>query len=185
MFETIADARKGTTAVNRIYKGNTLVWSRYNWEKWSCQKTTNYSTGLTFEAETTMAIDTRVSGRFFKRRAWSNWEGVVFSDDIQVANYPAQDLYTAGYVWGDIGRQNLAPIGDTVMRFTGLTSSSILVALYSVEKIEDGFTYSKGSTNYGIVTGNQGDYPSNGRHSDGYWYVSIGAMGFEEEEGNP
>lgn len=71
------------------------------------------------------------------------------------------------------------------MRFTGLTSSSILVALYSVEKIEDGFTYSKGSTNYGIVTGNQGDYPSNGRHSDGYWYVSVGAMGFEEEEGNP
>ena len=57
-------------------------------------------------------------------------------------------------------------------------------AVRQVKETSEASGYSKGNTNYGIVPGNQGDYPSNGRHSDGYWYVSVGAMGFEEEEGN-
>ena len=58
------------------------------------------------------------------------------------------------------------------------------VNTYQVVPVDSGETvYVKGNISYGIVNGNPGDYPANGRHSDGYWYVSKGAIGYPSEEG--
>lgn len=45
-----------------------------------------------------------------------------------------------------------------------------------------GTDYNKGSTSYGLVRGAPGTYPSNGRASDGYWYVDRGETGFDGTE---
>ena len=58
------------------------------------------------------------------------------------------------------------------------------VDTFKVVPVDSGETvYVKGNISYGIVNGNPGDYPTNGRHSDGYWYVAKGAIGYPAEEG--
>lgn len=194
MFETIADARKGTVAVNRIYKGNTLVWSRYNWEKWSCQ--TNYESGLGVElgVEGSLGLTESAEGSTFCRSrtehyGWGSDKYFEFSGERDGAGYTYEELYNAGYRYGASAGERVY-VGDYYVAMSYIASDSlgrrhIVIHSYKVIQKSTFSGYSKGSTNYGIVTGNQGDYPSNGRHSDGYWYVSVGAMGFEEEEGNP
>lgn len=187
-FTAIADARKGTTAVNRIYKGNTLVWSRYNWEKWSCQ--TNYESGIaivstasgTMDAWTSMAGDTYYNSYSVKDGYIELTDKRTGGENDYLYNlcgaygsiYQGSDKNYPGNSFTEYGRRDLS--GDT---------ATVRYTVKHVQETTEVSGYSKGSTNYGIVTGNQGDYPSNGRHSDGYWYVSVGAMGFEEEEGNP
>ncbi len=44
------------------------------------------------------------------------------------------------------------------------------VRFYNKKAFENTFNYIKGSY-IGIISGNRYDYPSDGRHTDGYWYV--------------
>ncbi len=188
MFETIIDARKGTVAVNRIYKGNTLVWSRYNWEKWSCE--TRYSSGrLSLRRSggvNTISASTSVNGGSFYQTYSSGTNTMTFTNSgSSYGDTTPKTMYDNYYRY--IPESKEIHEGGSVGLMSGISQdkSEITLTAYEAYYIP-GSSYSvKGSTNYGIVTGNQGDYPSNGRHSDGYWYVSVGAMGFEEEEGNP
>lgn len=71
--------------------------------------------------------------------------------------------------------------GDTIFRvvFSGDTGT----AYYrEAQGPYSGIDYGKGSTSYGLVRGAPGTYPSNGRASDGYWYVDRGETGFDGTE---
>lgn len=184
MFETIIDARKGTVAVNRIYKGNTLVWSRYNWEKWSCETRvgggglSTRSTGATWRVGVANEFD---SSNFSMAYRESGTSITFYNSAAHLGTVALEEIYDNYYRYFATGSYK---VGDTFQYLHSKSGGMITFETYEVYEQEAYTTYSKGSTNYGIVTGNQGDYPSNGRHSDGYWYVSVGAMGFEEEEGN-
>ena len=186
-FTAIADARKGTVAVNRIYKGNTLVWSRYNWEKWSCQ--TNYESGIATSPHTSGTMN-----------AWTSMSGDTYynSYDVKDGYIELTDKRTGGendYLYNLCAYRSIYQgsaknyPGDSFVEYSRRYNlgdgPKVDYTVKQVKETTEISGYSKGSTNYGIVTGSQGDYPSNGRHSDGYWYVSVGAMGFEEGEGNP
>ena len=73
---------------------------------------------------------------------------------------------------------------ESFQELAGIQNGVMQVNTYQVVPVASGETvYVKGNTSYGIVNGNPGDYPANGRHSDGYWYVSKGAIGYPAEEG--
>ncbi len=182
-FTAIADARKGTTAVNRIYRGDTLVWSRYNWEKWNCQ--TNYVSGIGIMSTTTgtMSAWTSMSGETYYK-SYSVKDGYVELTDQRTGG-TNDTLYTL-CAYGSIyqGSHKNYP-GDSFVeygrRYYVGDTPKVDYAVRQVKETSEASGYSKGNTYYGIVTGSQGDYPANGRHSDGYWYVFVGAKGFEEE----
>lgn len=80
-------------------------------------------------------------------------------------------VYTAGgsSVTGFILQQS----GDEVI-VTPATMSAV-----SYTETVTGSSYVKGSVKVGDVYADVGTYPTNGRHSDGYWYVYVGETGFE------
>ena len=58
---------------------------------------------------------------------------------------------------------------------TAFTTSGVTKLALTIYTSEMG-DYSQGSTSYGTVTDTDPDaYPTDGRHTDGYWYVSTGS----------
>lgn len=182
-FTAIADARKGTAAVNRIYRGDTLVWSRYNWEKWSCR--TNYESGIAIITTTTGSMN-----------AWTSMAGSTYytSYSIKSGYVELTGKKTGGendYLFNLCaysgiyqGSAKIYP-GDAFAaygrRYSSGGTPKVDYSVRHVEETSEVSGYSKGNTYYGLVTGDQGDYPADGRHSDGYWYVAVGTKGFKEE----
>lgn len=184
MFDTIADARKGTTAVNRIYRGDTLVWNRYNWEKWSCEtryRPSKLSLRSTDQEETASA-SLMVNGASFYQTYSNGTTYIRFTNSgSSYGNTTLKTLYDNYYRY--VPESEEIREGGSVGYLSGISFDKTEITITAEEAYYDqeSYDYVKGNTYYGIVTGNQGDYPANGRHSDGYWYVFVGAKGFEEE----
>lgn len=185
-FTAVKDARLGAEKLKRIYQGETLVWNKYNWEKFDCIKESVSIAGLK-KISTSTDTAAKVTGRFYKRISGYYFWGIRFADEIEVANYPAADLYNAGYRYYNVGSgiygQDAVALYGSFMEMSGIQNGARTINVYEVVPEESSETvYVKGSKSYGIINGNPGDYPANGRHSDGYWYVSKGAIGYPAEE---
>jgi len=177
----------GTQELQRVYNGETMVWNRYNWDKYNCVTTTEEKTVWTdildgtyywfFDASTATNTSSEITCKFI---FWDSEEG-CWKPSLQYSSsiYPTL--------------ADVAAAGNTVVyRFASSTPRSY-VRIYlndvsggkyksefytSVSSTQTTTTYSKGSTYYGVVPSVKGQYPSNGRASDGYWYVAKGAVYF-------
>lgn len=186
-FTAVKDARLGTDKIKRIYQGEKLVWNKYNWEKFDCIKESQTVAGLQKTGTSIIALE-KVNGVYFKRISAYLFWGILFADELKVANYPLEDLYNEGYRYYNVGSgvygQNAVSMYSSFQELAGIQNGVMQVNTYQVVPVDSGETvYVKGGISYGIVNGNPGDYPANGRHSDGYWYVSKGAIGYPAEEG--
>lgn len=186
-FTAVKDARLGTDKIKRIYQGEKLVWNKYNWEKFDCIKESQTVAGLQKTSTSLITLE-NVNGVYYKRISAYLFWGILFADELKVANYPLEDLYNEGYRYYNVGSgiygQNAVAMYNSFQELAGIQNGVMQVNTYQVVPVDSGETvYVKGNISYGIVNGNPGDYPANGRHSDGYWYVSKGAIGYPAEEG--
>lgn len=186
-FTAVKDARLGTDKIKRIYQGEKLVWNKYNWEKFDCIKESQTVAGLQKTSTSLITLE-KVNGVYFKRISGYYFWGILFADELKVANYPLENLYNEGYRYFGVGSgvygQNAVSMYSSFQELAGIQNGVMQVNTYQVVPVDSGETvYVKGNISYGIVNGNPGDYPANGRHSDGYWYVSEGAIGYPAEEG--
>ena len=94
-FTAVKDARLGTDKIKRIYQGEHLVWNKYNWEKFDCIKKSQTVAGLQKTGTSLIAIE-NVNGVYFKRISGYYFWGIQFADELNVANYPLEDLYSEG-----------------------------------------------------------------------------------------
>lgn len=186
-FTAVKDARLGTDKIKRIYQGEKLVWNKYNWEKFDCIKESQTVAGLQKTSTSLITLE-NVNGVYYKRISAYLFWGILFADELKVANYPLEDLYNEGYRYYNVGSgiygQDTVTMYKSFQELAGIQNGVMQVNTYQVVPVDSGETvYVKGDISYGIVNGNPGDYPANGRHSDGYWYVSKGAIGYPAEEG--
>lgn len=185
-FTAVKDARLGTDKIKRIYQGEKLVWNKYNWEKFDCIKKSQTVAGLKKTGTSLIALG-KVNGVYFRRISAYLFWGILFADELTVANYPLENLYNEGYRYFGVGGaygQDTVTMYKSFQELAGIQNGVMQVNTYQVVPVDSGETvYVKGGISYGIVNGNPGDYPANGRHSDGYWYVSKGAIGYPAEEG--
>lgn len=186
-FTAVKDARLGTDKIKRIYQGEKLVWNKYNWEKFDCIKKSQTVAGLKKTGTSFITLE-NVNGVYFKRISAYLFWGILFADELKVANYPLEDLYNEGYRYYNVGSgvygQNAVSMYNSFQELAGIQNGVMQVNTYQAVPVDSGETvYVKGDISYGIINGNPGDYPANGRHSDGYWYVSKGAIGYPAEEG--
>lgn len=186
-FTAVKDARLGTDKIKRIYQGEKLVWNKYNWEKFDCIKESQTVAGLQKTGTSLITLE-NVNGVYYKRISAYLFWGILFADELKVANYPLEDLYNEGYRYYNVGSgiygQNAVAMYGSFQELAGIQNGVMQVNTYQVVPVDSGETvYVKGNISYGIVNGNPGDYPANGRHSDGYWYVAKGAIGYPAEEG--
>lgn len=185
-FTAVKDARLGTDKIKRIYQGEQLVWNKYNWEKFDCIKESQTVAGLKKTGTSLITLE-KVKGVYYRRISGYYYWGIQFADEITVANYPLEDLYNEGYRYFGVGGaygQDTVTMYKSFQELAGIQNGVMQVNTYQVVPVDSGETvYVKGNISYGIVNGNPGDYPANGRHSDGYWYVFKGAIGYPAEEG--
>ena len=186
-FTAVKDARLGTDKIKRIYQGEKLVWNKYNWEKFDCIKESQTVAGLQKTGTSLIPIE-RVNGVYYGRISGYYPSWIQFADERTVANYPLDALYNEGYWYFGVGNEVLGQAAvlmyDSFQELAGIQNGFMRVDTYKVVPVDSGETvYVKGDISYGIVNGNPGDYPANGRHSDGFWYVSKGAIGYPAEEG--
>lgn len=186
-FTAVKDARLGTDKIKRIYQGEKLVWNKYNWEKFDCIKESQTVAGLQKTGTSLIPIE-RVNGVYYGRISGYYPSWIQFADERTVANYPLDALYNEGYWYFGVGNEVLGQAAvlmyDSFQELAGIQNGFMRVDTFKVVPVDSGETvYVKGDISYGIVSGNPGDYPANGRHSDGYWYVAKGAIGYPAEEG--
>lgn len=186
-FTAVKDARLGTDKIKRIYQGEKLVWNKYNWEKFDCIKESQTVAGLKKTGTSLITLE-NVNGVYYRRISAYLFWGILFADELKVANYPLEDLYNEGYRYYNVGSgvygQNAVAMYSSFQELAGIQNGVMQVNTYQAVPVDSGETvYVKGDISYGIINGNPGDYPANGRHSDGYWYVSKGAIGYPAEEG--
>lgn len=186
-FPAVKDARLGTDKIKRIYQGEKLVWNKYNWEKFDCIKKSETVAGLQKTGTSLIPLE-RVNGVYYGRISGYYPSWIQFADERTVANYPLDALYNEGYWYFGVGNEVLGQAAvlmyDSFQELAGIQNGFMRVDTFKVVPVDSGETvYVKGDISYGIVNGNPGDYPANGRHSDGYWYVSKGAIGYPAEEG--
>ena len=186
-FTAVKDARLGTDKIKRIYQGEKLVWNKYNWEKFDCIKESQTVAGLQKTGTSLIPIE-RVNGVYYGRISGYYPSWIQFADERTVANYPLDALYNEGYWYFGVGNEVLGQAAvlmyDSFQELAGIQNGFMRVDTFKVVPVDSGETvYVKGDISYGIVNGNPGDYPANGRHSDGYWYVAKGAIGYPAEEG--
>ena len=186
-FTAVKDARIGTDKIKRIYQGEKLVWNKYNWEKFDCIKESQTVAGLQKTGTSLIPIE-RVNGVYYGRISGYYPSWIQFADERTVANYPLDALYNEGYWYFGVGNEVLGQAAvlmyDSFQELAGIQNGFMRVDTFKVVPVDSGETvYVKGDISYGIVNGNPGDYPANGRHSDGYWYVAKGAIGYPAEEG--
>ena len=187
-FTAVKDARLGTDKIKRIYQGEKLVWNKYNWEKFDCIKESQTVAGLKKTGTRAFSAGATETGRCYKRISGYYFWGIQFADEIEVNQISIDTLYELGYRYLDVGSgiygQNAVAMYSSFLELAGYKNGVMQANVYEVVPVDSGETvYVKGGISYGIVNGNPGDYPANGRHSDGYWYVSKGAIGYPAEEG--
>lgn len=186
-FTAVKDARLGTDKIKRIYQGEKLVWNKYNWEKFDCIKKSETVAGLQKTGTSLIPLE-RVNGVYYGRISGYYPSWIQFADERTVENYPLDALYNEGYWYFGVGNEVLGQAAvlmyDSFQELAGIQNGFMRVDTFKVVPVDSGETvYVKGDISYGIVNGNPGDYPANGRHYDGYWYVSKGAIGYPAEEG--
>ena len=186
-FTAVKDARLGTDKIKRIYQGEKLVWNKYNWEKFNCIKESQTVAGLQKTGTSLIPLE-NVNGVYYGRISGYYPSWIQFADERTVANYPLDALYNEGYWYFGVGNEVLGQAAvlmyDSFQELAGIQNGFMRVDTFKVVPVDSGETvYVKGGISYGIVNGNPGDYPANGRHSDGYWYVAKGAIGYPAEEG--
>ena len=187
-FTAVKDARLGTDKIKRIYQGEKLVWNKYNWEKFDCIKESQTVAGLKKTGTREFSAGATETGRCYKRISGYYFWGIQFADEIEVNQISIDTLYELGYRYLDVGSgiygQNAVAMYGSFLELAGYKNGVMQANVYEVVPVDSGETvYVKGDISYGIVNGNPGDYPANGRHSDGYWYVAKGAIGYPAEEG--
>lgn len=190
-FSGVKDARVGEREVQRIYRGDTKVWNKYCWEKWSCTEHKSYTyTDITSTSPSVGTVSTSRYGGSIKylslyanyRWGSSGFTGADFDGNFA---FPSSiPIKNAG------GYYEVSSSGLTVKLITdvyGIGEGDTITDWYVDKKTVavakrtlNSTWYTKGSTSYGVVEGYSGDYPDNGRHSDGYWYVRVDPVGVKE-----
>lgn len=128
-----------------------------------------------------------VTNYIYYEGPWSSetgWTPLAFND-----LYKNYSFYNGNYsVSNQIGYSVPLSIGDVAYRMSGSTLQRFTIysqdqgnlsgALHNVTKAEKTTStvttvpsYNKGSLVQSNITAEEGTYPANGRHSDGYWYV--------------
>lgn len=177
-FENVTAAKKGSTDVLRIYQNDVIVYNKYDWEKWNAVSETydvytrQYSLGASYPITQTPASAFLTA--YFSE---SNRYTILF--EAAPSGYTVLRCVSEGYIYIPI-KNNLGANRATI--YDELNPASINIAMpnssesASSTRCEVVFDrtatrYVKGATSYGVVRGYAGDYPDNGRHSDGFWYT--------------
>lgn len=166
----------GTQELQRVYNGETMVWNRYNWEKWSCNSETVTETIYYKNTAGTSTIDKdTVLTEGYLSYSFDKYTGTFAGfnprSNVTLAQLAAETYWYAYDIAGTAMLEfDLRSLADNKFTYTAYRRSEPYVSTYT--------EYSKGTTQYADVNGLKGDYPANGRASDGYWYVAKGAVYF-------
>ena len=184
-FSAVKDARVGLAEIQKIYRGDNKVWHRYCWEKWSCDMIS--TKGVTQKSvDNTFDILATNSASGWYKKLTKNEMSYVLSQKAG-SGYTAESAYEAGYKYMNAtGTLTTLNVGDHFWKMTKVVTKDdgkkyVRVQEYEVVSTTIISGYEKGKTFYGVVEGSAGDYPDNGRHSDGYWYVRVAPQGVKEE----
>jgi hypothetical protein len=177
----------GTQELQRVYNGETMVWNRYNWDKYNCVTTTE---------EKTVWTDTVVSSGYTASPSSPTSSAIYDTYRYMLGYYPLTGHWNPSIKYSGTTYPTLADIAATGQRYvyiylpssprnylkvflTDISGGKYRQELHeNVSSTQTVTSYSKGSTYYGVVHSVKGKYPSNGRASDGYWYVAKGAVYF-------
>jgi len=177
----------GTQELQRVYNGETMVWNRYNWDKYNCVTTTEEKTVWTdtvvasdYTASPSSPTSSAIYDTYMYMIAydtstghWDPWTKYSGTDYPTLADIAATGRLHA-YIYLPSSPRNYIRVVFTDMR-DGKYKQELHKNVSSTKTVT---RYSKGSTYYGVVPSVKGHYPSNGRASDGYWYVAKGAVYF-------
>lgn len=181
-FSAVKDARVGSTEVQRIYRGENKVWNRYCWEKWSCSASINNYATASSTGNTKDYVGSHMAKNLYKTRTRDGLT-YVFSNKADPNTYNYESAYKSGYKY--MSTKTTLEIGDTYWLAKSVVENmgerNVRFEEYKVKIATSIGDYKQGTTSYGIVEGSAGDYPDNGRHSDGYWYVRVAPQGVKEE----
>lgn len=183
-FSGVKDARVGEKEVQRIYRGDTKVWNRYCWEKWDCVSRFEKNLTVTTDYEPIYYdVDKEVGVTPLYKTRTEKDGYFLLSNRCAENTYTYGTAYSAGYRYRPVDGLEVEP-GEFYIKLLSRDTkngvSKIRALLYEVKETLVLTDFLKGTTSYGIVEGNVGDYPDNGRHSDGYWYVRVAPVGVKE-----
>ena len=167
--------RNGTELSKITNSAGTVIWQKtYTWKKYnSTQKITGYTSSTS-----TTTLDAYPRGNLYS--------GLSF--DSNTGDYTLSGVATSYMGYTSFG---LCNAGFQAMCQQQIVDKGYVYFLntndnYYYKLIDDcylpmdvikytptaRYSYVQGSTSYGIVTStNSSAYPTNGRHTDGYWYV--------------
>lgn len=183
-FSGVKDARVGGKEVQRIYRGDTKVWNKYCWEKWDCSMQLKKSITAASNDEPVYYDADQEVGVTPLYKTLTKKDGYYLLSNRCAENaYTYGTAYSAGYRYRPVSGLEVEP-GEFYFKLASRVTQNgvekIKLLLYEVKESFVVSGYSKGKTLYGVVEGNVGDYPDNGRHSDGYWYTRIDPVGVKE-----
>lgn len=148
---TMYNVTKGKTLIeNTEYSINHEV----RWEKW------NTNVVYTYGYRTSSSETERTASSVYKTMSFDKNYGFRLSNVIS----------SGRVAYGYAGSASVVYYGQWVINVSPRYSEKQTVYTRYTQSTD----YSKGTTSYGTVSStNPSAYPTNGRHTDGYWYVKI------------
>lgn len=185
----VTEARIGDSAVNRIYEGGRMVWNRFNWMRWSCGSREEPACACRITHTTVMSETDIIDVAYAYSDGISSGSSYLLINGIAAGRTTVGALYDSRYRYlPAAGISGALPdcrlqVGDEFLLISPPTSVNggrkFPVRHYTVYESAK-TVYIRGNTCYGLVVGSAGQYPANGRHADGYWYVAAPAQGITE-----
>ena len=184
----VIDARVGDCAVDRVYAGDRMAWNRYNWVRWSCDSREDPSCSFRVTHTGSLTEDDPIDDPYAYYTGSSSGSAYVLISGKSARNTTVGALYDSRhrYIPADVTGSSTScrlGVGDSFFLIAspktvdGVRTFSVkYCTVYQASQT----SYVRGGTCYGTVIGSVGQYPSNGRHADGYWYVAAPAQGFPE-----
>ena len=167
--------RNGTELSKITNSAGAVIWQKlYIWKKYN---STQQITGYTSSTSTT-TLSTYPSGNLYSGLSFNSSTGEYTLSGVATSymGYTSFGLCSAGFQ--AICQQEIVDKGyvyflnnkdNYYYKLTGNCQLPMNVIKYTPTAK---YSYVQGSTSYGTVTStNPNAYPTNGRHTDGYWYV--------------
>lgn len=184
----VTDARIGDRAVDRIYEGGRMAWNRYNWTRWSCESEEEPSCSFEVTHTGSLSEDDPVDDPFAYYASSTSGSTFLLIRGVSAENTTVGELYDSRYRYlpADVSGTSAScrlQAGDSFFIITSPSTVNgvrVFPIKYCTVYDTTQTVYVRGGTCYGTVIGSIGQYPANGRHADGYWYVAAPAQGIPE-----
>ncbi len=160
----------GGQAVNRIYQNGEIVWNRADWMRWDTGE----------KAVQNDLVTTPIGGEEVTAASTPMAEGhKAYAGMITTESNAYLLMELPGETWAQalengarwLSTSETKVEGDYLIYLLDSNESGIVWRLFRLDNGGTSSVPTRGSNCLGLVRGWPGDYPDNGLHRDGYWYV--------------